>query len=64
MGRLTIGTTGVASKDMHSTYQSIHKGSRVRIIGIDESYGYDLVDKNGNAIIETGFDSIIPDTSN
>lgn len=33
------------------------KGTEVKVIGVSER-GYDLEDKDGNRIIETGFDSI------
>lgn len=64
MKTLPIGTTGIAARDISCMACTIKKGTRVTITGIDNvqpSRGYDLTDEHGNRIIETGFDSIIPD---
>ena len=61
---LPIGTTGIAAHDLECCTCKIKKGCRVTITGIDDdvpSFGYELTDEYGNRIIETGFDSIIPD---
>ena len=61
---LPIGTTGIAAHDLECYNCIIKKGTRVTITDIDEtkpSFGYTLTDEHGNRIIETGFDSIIPD---
>ena len=61
---LPIGTTGIASRDISCMRHTIKKGTHVTITGIDKSWpsrGYELTDDEGNRIIETGFDSIIPD---
>lgn len=60
----TIGTIGIASKDLKALSGIIPKGARVQIVGIDDtqpSRGYELLDLDtGIKLIETGFDSIIP----
>ena len=64
MKHLPIGTTGVAAYDIKCLLHTIKKGSRVTITGIDTgypNYGYELTDEQGHRVIETGFDSIIPD---
>ena len=64
MKTLPIGTKGTAARDIDCLACTIKKGSRVTITGIDEvwpSRGYELTDEEGHRIIETGFDSIIPD---
>ena len=61
---LPIGTIGIAARDISCMAYTIKKGTRVTITGIDDvqpSRGYELTDEYGNHIIETGFDSIIPD---
>lgn len=61
MKTLTIGTQGTASHDLECLIATIKKGTRVTITGIDPRYGYELVAVNGVRMVETGFDSIIPD---
>lgn len=64
MQTLPIGTTGIAARDLKCMAFTIKKGTRVTITGIDDiqpSRGYELTDECGRHIIETGFDSIIPD---
>ena len=60
-----IGTTGIASRDISAILGKIKKGDRVKIIDVDTSRaprGYELLDLDtGVRLIETGFDSIIPD---
>ena len=66
MKTLPIGTTGTAARDIRCLVATIKKGSCVTITGIDNVYpsrGYELTDEHGNHIIETGFDSIIPDST-
>ena len=67
MKTLAIGTTGLATRDLKCLAGTIKKGSRVTITGIDDvcpSRGYELTDEHGFRVIETGFDSIIPDSNN
>ena len=64
MKTLPIGTTGIAARDFSCMAGTIKKGTRVTITGIDDvqpSRGYDMTDEHGTCILETGFDSIIPD---
>ena len=58
---LSIGTTGVATKDIKSENCTIKKGTKITIIGFEYMYGYDIKDEFGNRITEAGFDCIIPD---
>lgn len=67
MKTLPIGTTGTAARDIDCMAGTIKKGARVTITGIDDVYpsrGYELTDEHGFRVIETGFDSIIPDSNN
>lgn len=67
MKTLPIGTTGIAAHDLDCFAGIIKKGARVTITGIDNfcpSRGYELTDEHGFRVIETGFDSIIPDKNN
>ena len=64
---LSIGTQGVTAYDISWILFTIKKGTRVTITGIDTSspsLGYELTDIHGNRVVETGFDSIIPDSNN
>ena len=59
---LPIGTTGVASRDLECMAFTLKRGTPVTITGISPSRGYELTDESGRTIIETWFDSIIPDS--
>lgn len=67
MKTLPIGTQGVAAYDISCILFTIKKGTRVTITDVDTSFpslGYELTDTFGNKVVETGFDSIIPDSGN
>ena len=60
----SVGTIGIASKDIEALAGIIPKGAIVQIVGVDDvqpSRGYELLDLDtGVKLIETGFYSIIP----
>jgi hypothetical protein len=55
--KFKVGEWVYTTRQVNSCGGYFEKGTEVRIARISER-GYDLVDKYGNRIIETGFDSV------
>ena len=55
--RLNVGESAITTRVVQSCGGYFEKGTEVRIAGVSER-GYDLIDIDGNRIIETGFDSV------
>ena len=54
---IEVGDWAVTTRVVDSCAGYFEKGTPVKIIGVSER-GYDLMDENGNRVIETGFNSV------